>query len=319
MRRLFRIATIVLVVAAGVTIPPAAGEGARVVGEVRIDERTTDLAIDSPSLGTTAMVRVLVPSNYTARPERSFPQLWLLHGCCADQDTVPTPDYLGWAAHTDVEEFTADKDVVVVMPAGGYAAFYSAWRSGKPDWETFHTTEVRQLIESRFRVNQTRAVAGLSTGGYGAMAYAFRHKGMFAAAASYSGLPNTLLPTAAQLIQLILVRQGHGPEDLWGSQWWDHAAWSARNPFDHVDDLRGTALYVSSGNGRQAGNPWSTDPIEAAASASSRTFTDRLRLHGIPVTVDYYGDGTHSWPYWERELHTSWPFLAAALKLAERQ
>jgi S-formylglutathione hydrolase FrmB len=48
---------------------------------------------------------------------------------------------------------------------------------------------------------------------------------------------------------------------------------------------------------------------------SSRSFTDRLRTAGIPVTVDYYGAGTHSWPYWQRALHQSWPVLASALGL----
>ncbi len=34
---------------------------------------------------------------------------------------------------------------------------------------------------------------------------------------------------------------------------------------------------------------------------------------GIPATVHAYGDGTHVWPYWERELHASYPMLLDAL------
>lgn len=33
----------------------------------------------------------------------------------------------------------------------------------------------------------------------------------------------------------------------------------------------------------------------------------------IPVTADAYGSGTHSWPYWERDLHNSLPFRLKAL------
>jgi S-formylglutathione hydrolase FrmB len=33
----------------------------------------------------------------------------------------------------------------------------------------------------------------------------------------------------------------------------------------------------------------------------------------IPATVDAYGPGSHDWPYWERELHDSMPFLLKAL------
>ena len=39
----------------------------------------------------------------------------------------------------------------------------------------------------------------------------------------------------------------------------------------------------------------------------------RLKQLGIPVTVDAYGPGTHSDPYWERALHRSLPMLLKAL------
>ena len=39
----------------------------------------------------------------------------------------------------------------------------------------------------------------------------------------------------------------------------------------------------------------------------------RLKQLRIPVTTDFYGPGTHTWPYWERELHRSLPLLLGAL------
>ncbi len=41
--------------------------------------------------------------------------------------------------------------------------------------------------------------------------------------------------------------------------------------------------------------------------------TNRLHQLNIPVTVDDRPDGTHSWGYWEDELHRSWPFLAQTI------
>ena len=41
-----------------------------------------------------------------------------------------------------------------------------------------------------------------------------------------------------------------------------------------------------------------------------------MELNGerlIPATVDAYGPGTHSEPYWERALHRSLPLLLKAL------
>ena len=68
------------------------------------------------------------------------------------------------------------------MPEAGQVGFYSDWRarSGGPSrWETFHLTELRQLLERDWRAGNRRVVAGLSMGGLGAMAYAARHPGMF--------------------------------------------------------------------------------------------------------------------------------------------
>ncbi|NKZ06931.1 hypothetical protein HGB48_24795 [Actinomadura latina] len=63
---------------------------------------------------------------------------------------------------------------------------------GAPKWETFHLAELRQILERGYRAGPDRAVAGSSTGGLGALAYAARHRGLFRAAASFSGPVHTL-------------------------------------------------------------------------------------------------------------------------------
>ncbi|HEY3470746.1 MAG TPA: alpha/beta hydrolase family protein [Amycolatopsis sp.] len=296
--------------------PAVADDGAKVVEETWLDARTVDLKISSPALGTTGMVRLIVPSGWAAQPSRTWPVLFLLHGCCEPVD------YRSWDQFTDVKAFTATKDVLVVMPTDGPAGMYTKWwnfgLSNTPDWDTFHTAEVRQIVERGYRGGTRRAVAGLSIGGYGAMAYAFQHQGMFAAAASYSGVPNTLFPGIPVWIIGILARAGiFNYLQLWGDSFGMRPLWSARNPYDHVADLRGTALYVSCGNGQTGplDPPGQADVLEPSALLSSQSFTDRLRQAGIPVTVDYYGPGTHSWPYWQRALHGSWPVLAGGLGL----
>ncbi|GHF00402.1 hypothetical protein GCM10017786_36540 [Amycolatopsis deserti] len=294
----------------------SADDGAKVVTETWIDDRTVDLEIDSPALGKTGMVRLIVPARWRAEPARTWPTLWLLHGCCEPAD------YQSWDRFTDVKAFIADKDAIVVMPSDGEAGMYTKWWNfglkSTPDWDKFHTEEVRQIVERGYRGGTRRAVAGVSIGGYGALAYAFLHKGMFGAAASYSGIPNTLFPGTPEVIQGILVRAGHyNFFDLWGDEKASWPIWWSRNPYNHIDDLRGTALYISCGDGRTGplDQPGQWDPLEPAALLTSRSFTDKLKLMGVPATVDYYGAGTHSWPYWERALHNSWPVLAPALGL----
>lgn len=288
-----------------------ADDGAAVVSQTQVDARTIDLTISSPALRDSAPVRLLLPANWESEPDRTWPVLYLLHGCCE------AADYQSWTKFTDIEAFTADKDVLVVMPSDGMAGMYSQWARTSPDWESFHVVELLQILRRGYRAGGPMAVAGLSIGGYGALAYAFRHPGLFQAVASFSGVPNTRLPGVPEFIQAILVRMGFSPWDLWGSEFLNWQTWIDHNPADHVDQLRGVSMYISSGNGFPGplDPPGGGDLIEPVAQVSSMNFVDLLRARKIPVTTHFYGGGTHTWPYWQRELHSAWPQLAAGLRL----
>jgi hypothetical protein len=54
-------------------------------------------------------------------------------------------------------------------------------------------------------------------------------------------------------------------------------------------------------------------PLETWCGGGSGLFVAELQKAGIPVTVDAYGDGTHSWAYWDRELRLSLPMLLEAI------
>jgi diacylglycerol O-acyltransferase/trehalose O-mycolyltransferase len=292
---------------------------ARVVATQTLSPRVRDLTIDSPALGRSAKVRLLLPRRFQAQPHRRWPVLWLLHGCC---DT-----YQSWTRSTDVEELAGLAGVLVVMPEAGQVGFYSDWyergRGGPSRWETFHLTELRQLLERDWRAGNRRAVAGLSMGGLGAMAYAARHPGMFAAAASYSGLLHTRYqgdpipgPTA---IQDLLRDFDEDPDALWGDPRRHGDIWAAHNPHDLAPRLRDVDLFVSVGSGQPgpldgpAANG-QLQQIEQSLYPQNRAFVERLHQLGIPVRFDNYGPGIHNWPYWQRELHRSLPLLLGALQ-----
>ena len=292
---------------------------ARVVATRTLGPRIRDLTVDSPALGRTATVRLLLPRGFQAQPDRRWPVLWLLHGCC---DT-----YQSWTRSTDVERLAGLAGVLVVMPEGGQVGYYSDWyrpgSDGPSRWETFHLTELRQLLERDWRAGDRRAVAGLSMGGLGAMAYAARHPGLFQAAASYSGVLDTRYrgdpTTGPQIVQGTLRSLGEDPDALWGDPRRQAAVWAAHNPYDLAAKLRGVRLFVSVGDGRPGplDRP-GTDPragqVEQGLHPQSAAFVKRLRRLGIPVSFDDYGPGSHDWPYWQRELHRSLPLLLAALR-----
>jgi S-formylglutathione hydrolase FrmB len=300
------------------SVPPRAVDGATVVSETTLDARTRDLVVQSPALGRTAHVRLVLPDGWSPAASRTWPMLWLLHGGGGG--------YTDWTANTDVEQLSAGRQLILVMPEGGPCGNYTDWYNGgsygPPAWETFHLTELWQILRTGYRAGPSAAVAGPSMGGFGAMSYAARHPGVFAGAASFSGMLDSLLadhlPSGPLFVKTFTAVgcPGTDPDDIWGDDRAQRAIWQAHNPTSLAARLRGTALYVASGNGLPG--PLDSLPVpdlvfEPQALAESRSFQRALAAASVPATFDLYGNGTHSWPYWQRELHRAFPLLTAAI------
>jgi diacylglycerol O-acyltransferase/trehalose O-mycolyltransferase len=320
-RRRTAVLLVGLVLLAGLlgTGPAVAGasttkDRATVVAEEQVAPRQVDLTISSPALDSEAKVRLLTPDGWEDRRSgQRWPVFYLLHGCCGD--------YTSWTSQTDVASIPALRDVLVVMPEAGNTGFYSDWwndgAGGPPAWETFHLREVRRILERDYGAGHRRVVAGLSMGGFGALSYAARHPGLFRATAAYSGVVDTVHTTGAtDLVLQIAGRYVPDPLALWGDPDDQARIWAAHNPVDLTRRLRHLPVYLSCGNG-QAGPfdpPDTTNDLEALLESENLLLAERLRQVGARhVVTHFYGPGTHSWPYWERELHNSLPTLLTAL------
>ncbi|MYS88540.1 MULTISPECIES: alpha/beta hydrolase [Streptomyces] len=287
----------------------AAGGTGRAGAAARLGPRTLDVSVPSAALGRSAPVRLILPSDFGARPERTYPVLYLLHGA--------HDDYRSWTRETDIEAFTEGRDLIVAMPDAGPTGIPSVWRDG-PDYETFQVKEVPALLARDYRASGVRAVAGVSTGGYGAMAHAARHPGAFTAAASYSGILDTTAPGVPAIMDAIVARENLPAASLWGHPLLNLLTWRDFNPRARAAGLRGTALYVSQGSGVGGG---SGDPLpgvlESALWPSAQGFAGALTRLGIRATTHLYSGGGHDWAYWKREFTASWPMLARALGVPE--
>lgn len=106
------------------------------------------------------------------------------------------------------------------------------------------------------------------------------------------------------------------PKAIRGDPESDRDVWARHDPTELAARLRGTPLFVSSGNGRPGpldSSGASGDRIEPTVLRESRAFVTRLHELGIPVRADFHGAGIHDWPYWERELRRALPMLLAGL------
>ena len=295
----------------------AADHDIQVVSSQRLDDRLTQLTLSTPALRAPVGVRILLPAGYEQGTGR-YPVLYLLHGAFGD-DT-------DWTTVGDAEAITAGLPLIVVMPDGGKGGWYTDWLNrgagGPPEWETFHVRELIPWIDDHYRTiaaRDGRAIAGLSMGGFGALSYAGRHPDLFSWAGSFSGAVDIThnLPVVGVIDGEALV-DGGLPDDQFGDPILNAPNWQAHNPWNLAPNLRGMTIDIETGNGNPG--PFDTnklmyDPVEQQVHAMSVALHKRLLALGIPHTWDDYGPGTHSWPYWQRDLRQALPSIMSTLEI----
>ncbi|MCW2886439.1 MAG: hypothetical protein QOE54_1783 [Streptosporangiaceae bacterium] len=294
----------------------AADDGAKITGYKWYGKSEFDFTVKSPALGGASQkVRVLVPKTWSFTAKRTWPTLYAYHG--------GRDGYVSWTRSTDIEAYAAKYDVMVAMPEGSNGSYTDWWNGGKggsPKWETFHTMEVRQLLERNYHSGGLRAAMGNSSGGGGAITYAARHPGMFKYAASFSGVLSMRSPGIPALLMYTNISASN-PFDIWGYPELDDANWAAHDPYALAAKLKGTKLFFSSGTTGQPGPgddpnlaPWDIGLLsERAVGQTAIEFRDRLNALKIPYTSHIYGNGRHAWPAWIREFHSQWTSIMAAL------
>jgi S-formylglutathione hydrolase FrmB len=285
-----------------------------VLSAKRLDPRLFALSVQSGALPGPANVRVLLPSGYNAHPRRRYPVLYLLHGTSGSA--------ADWTKTGGAEQTTAGRQLIVVMPDIGLGGDGGGWCTNWPDgmyrWETFHIDELIPWVDGNLRTIRSRAgraIAGLSQGGFCSMSYAARHPDLFSVALSYSGAPDIAYDSTAQalvtpiinLTETVLDRVP--PNSMFGDRLSNEINWAAHDPTTLAGNLRATRMLLFTGNGQPG--PYDSSPnlgaqaIEEGVHELTMLFHQRLMTLGIHSYYDDYGAGTHSWPYWARDLRQS--------------
>jgi enterochelin esterase-like enzyme len=135
---------------------------------------------------------VYVPGDYAVERSRDFPVIYFLHGYPGNED-----QWIGDGAQLPhiLDQVIASGElppVIAVMPNGnGQQLSDAEWGDSQrgdrvEDWLVNRAVPE---VDARYRTLGTgfRAIAGLSSGGFGAINLALRHPGVFRWAASYSG------------------------------------------------------------------------------------------------------------------------------------
>lgn len=140
-----------------------------------------DAEFMSRSLGHSMHYRILLPASYPSGSQK-YPVLYLLHGLYGD--------YKNWTDKTAITKYAAGANLIIVMPDGN-DSWYNNWATDpKQKYEDYIIKDLLTEIAGHYRTIETRDsrwIAGLSMGGYGALKFALKYPQLFSVAASFSG------------------------------------------------------------------------------------------------------------------------------------
>ena len=131
---------------------------------------------------------VLLPGSYD-KPEakmQRYPILYFLHGLGDNEQTLFKSG--GWTLIDDMRHELKIGDFLLVAPEGK-RSFYINSANGKMPYSDFFLQEFMPFIEKKYRVQAgraSRAITGISMGGYGALRFAFAHPELFSAVSAQS-------------------------------------------------------------------------------------------------------------------------------------
>jgi S-formylglutathione hydrolase FrmB len=268
---------------------------------------------------------VLLPAGYGAQPARAWPVLYVVPGSGCDGDIAMRDlDLASWTGRQDAI-------VAIVWETGNDGWNYvTDYHDGSSPLDREFVDDVVPWVDDQYRTEPNRrAIAGYSSGGYSAAEIPTRHRRLFSAVGTFSGVVDITdrdpAGEWAVLAPNLATDALDGQDDAlrrWGDPVTDAANWHAMNPADHAGGLRGTrVVYISAGDGVPDGDQPSVteDPTNAVALAtkieaeeqigSMTAAYDRALTRAGVAHVYRAHHGIHAAPDWRVDLATFWALV----------
>ena len=144
------------------------------------------LSFESNKLGRKVSYSIYLPSDYNTS-KRNYPVLYLLHGYTDNETNWIQMGQMKTIADRAIANEEA-VPMIIVMP-DAWDTWYINQYDGKVPYEDMFFEELIPYMEKTYRIRsdkESRAIAGLSMGGYGSFLYSLHHPDMFCACAPLS-------------------------------------------------------------------------------------------------------------------------------------
>lgn len=246
----------------------------------------------SEALGLCVNVNVIVPQSSNSNigvaqlqtTRKLFPVIYLLHGL-SDDHTI-------WSRRTAIELYAAQYECIIVMPSGG-RSFYRNMASGAK-YKDFMTVDLPNFIESTFPADtdrRSRYIAGLSMGGYGALAIGMEYPERYSKIAAFSSVADVVNFADNYL-------KAQEKESIFGKG----------KIADTTDDL----FYLSKETVK------STDRPELFLACGDEDFlyeaNKKFRQHLDDIKYPYTyieAPGVHNWYFWDEQIKNALKFFCS--------
>ena len=293
----------------------------------------------SDALGVDKDYVVYLPAGYDGKTATRWPVFYYLHGLGGDEHS--------WVkgGHIDRAADSLGLAAIIVMPDGDDGFYADSKRAidydacmadgtglfvpkmqphaqtcvRHPAYETYIVKDLIGDVDAHYRTiakRESRAIAGLSMGGLGALELSMRHPDLFAAAASHSGVdalfyegPHPYVAGQTKL-NTDIHHWGTSVGDIgaWirGIYGEDLATWKSYDPPSLVDKLEPgkLALYLDCGTEDDFG-------LDAGARYLDELLTAKKIDHAF-----YIGPGRHDFSFWSVRVVDSLKFLRAHVAIA---
>lgn len=265
-------------------------------------------------------VAVVLPVGYE-RGRHRYPVVYLLHGAQGDEDSWV--EYGGLMASTAAQR---DPAIVVMPKMGVVTGFATDWADGFRKDATFLSTTLVRWADARYRTRpdrDARAIAGYSGGALSAIHVAERSPQVFGSVGVLSGPTDLSNPATQPFTQATFVAEQLCAGDdataagVLGDPVTNPEAWTAADPTLHVDRLRDTTVYVTSGNGQPCDAADATNLLYPTASTEGQMRQAHEKLAaalvaaGVRHTSVLRPCGLHWWTTWTPSLAEFWKVAAA--------
>jgi len=231
-------------------------------------------SVPSKILARSVPYCIVLPASFDTDKTKRFPILYELHGL-GDNEQFFVHSGL-WNLVEDLRESGKLKDFLIATPAGG-ASFYINSKDEKVRYEDFLLREFFPFIEKKYRASPgraSRAISGVSMGGYGALRLAFRHPQLFSSVSAHSAALIEKLP--------VFVNQPESPRArILGGVFGvppDLAFWNANSPLTlaRSANLSGLKIYFDCGDQDDFG-------FDAGAAALDKILKSRKIAHEFHI------------------------------------